>query len=141
MLLMKKNPWLRTIGELGKQPGAEGFGMIAIAAGFVTGAALYMSDGDDGATAVMKAGVEAGLGAAGASAGEAAGRACGPAAVICGPAFAGIGGVAGGWVGGEVNERLESGAFWGWKPYDATDRWLTGIECSFQGDEKRRFVQ
>jgi hypothetical protein len=124
MNIFKRNPWLRSLANAGKSPWVRWGSRATIVGGFVTGAGLYISDGDDGATAVIKSGVETGFSAVGGLGGTAAGLACGEAAVVCSPVAAVGGAVAGGWFGGEVNEGLESGFFWGLKPYEATDRWF-----------------
>ena len=92
--------------------------------GFVIGVVGYYLEGDDGATAVVKGGVELMTGLGGATAGVLAGGACGSWAIVCSP----LGGLAGGYLGSTagswINDQLEHGTF-GWRPYDAVDDWLS----------------
>jgi hypothetical protein len=93
--------------------------------GFVLSAGAHFVDGDDGATAVIKAGVETGAAALGAAAGAWAGGACAEAFIVCSPALTAVGGVFGGAIGSGLNDWADSdGGIFGWHPYEATDDWF-----------------
>jgi hypothetical protein len=124
MSLMRKCSWISKLGELGKDPFFKALGRASLVLGFGTAVGMYVDDGEDGATAVVKATVETVSGLALGSLGVALGGLCGPAVVICSPAFGAAGGIAGGWFGAKVNSWLSDGDISGWKPYEATDNWF-----------------
>jgi RHS repeat-associated protein len=124
MNFLKKHPWVSTLGEWGKNKWVKGGAKATVVGGAILSAAGYYTEGDDGATAVVKAGVELGFGLAGGAIGAAAGGLCGPAAVVCSPALGAVGGYLGSAAGGWVNKQIEDKGIFGWKPFEATDNWF-----------------
>lgn len=111
MAHLRWSPDARAISRWGKSPIVRWGGPVVAVAGGVLVAADNFANGDDGATAVLKAGIETGGAVLGGVAGAVVGTALCGGLPICGAAGAVVGGWAGGWLGRQVNQGLENSGF------------------------------
>lgn len=93
-ICFKKYPWIGTAAKWGKNPWVRNGARAIIVGGFVLGAAYL---------------------------GAAFGGLCGYAAPVCSPVLAAGGGVAGGYLAAQLNQKPDSpGGVLGWRPCDYT---------------------
>jgi hypothetical protein len=121
MVKLRTEPAAGAASKTGRTRLLGRLGMATAVIGGVISAVEDVQEGEDVATAAVKAGIETGFAVGGAALFGSAGVVCGPAAALCGVAFGTAGAWVGGEVGGAVNGLLEDVGFFRW-----TDSWFDG---------------